>query len=946
MSNMNLDPHRVAVRTDRLLAALASATALVVYLLTLAPTVSFWDSGEYITCAWVMGIPHPPGVPFFVLMGRFSTLIFGFIPEIAARVNLLCGLAGVVSVGLITRLVQRWCNRMRLDSGFYRPVSVTAGLLAAFSYTIWRNNNSTETYAMALMLSMIILWVFDMWLERRLRGVAAGRHLLLVGYFMAISIGNHLSTLIVVGPIALMYILYAFRGWAHEWKKPGFILAFAGLLMLAFSVHLYMPLRAIQQPEVNETNPSRFTEFRDALERKQYGQVPIFERKGPFLTQLALFGEYHSWQVGRPEAWQRALGQGGQIPGTTLWIVMSMAGLLGLVVIGARRPDLLVLVGGTFFMASFIFVTYLNFKTGPEGTLLGEVRERDYFYGAAFSFSAVLVALGGGTVIRFLGGRRSLWALLLIPMTALLVNWHFCDRSGDFVARDYGVNLLRSCAPNAVLITNGDNDTFPLWFAQGVLGERRDVVVSNLSLMNTPWYTHQLMARDPLLLSYPAPLVDSLRPVFIWGPNFFHVSSDGMPATDITDREILDLTFTGSWPWNVSAGDLCIAVPSMGLGSQGSLAMQDLLLLDMIKRVPIHGRPVYLAGTVSRENRVYIEDYLLMEGIAYRVMDTPQTSELDPERSWSLVNSYRYTGLQDPGVYKDDQAVQIARNYMGAWNALANHYLATGDPEGARLALDGGAAIFSAMPAEWMLIMPLHVYAEARLIGGVDGPEAAAGYLLAMADSLMAGHSGAGIQDFGRQLQLLSDELLQQGALLSFADSISDGTPVEEWLLIEVELAFGNFLGARARFAGVEEAFPSDPALPLMRRTLDMFTADLGSSGGIFPQETALAEVLSFMETSPEPTSQDITLRMADLASAGRPMTAACFGSVMATLYPDVGSDAASYASRILGNPDDHTRLAYWHSLASQSLPEGAVAGLCLDAGLPEVAQASGLERR
>lgn len=940
MSNSNSEPRKVSVLTDRLLAALVSATALAVYLLTLAPTVSFWDSGEYITCAWVMGIPHPPGVPFFVLMGRFSTLLFGFIPEVAARVNLLCALAGVVSVGLITRLVQRWCSRLRFESAFYRPVSVTAGLLAAFSYTIWRNNNSTETYAMALMLSMLILWVFDMWLERRLRGEAAGRHLLLVGYFMAISIGNHLSTLIVVGPIALMYLLYAFRGWAHEWRKPAFILAFAGLLMLAFSVHLYMPLRAIQQPEVNETDPSRYAEFSDALERKQYGQVSIFERKGPFIDQLALFGEYHSWQVGRPEAWQRALGQGGQIPGTTIWIVMSMAGLLGLVVLGRRRPDLLLLVGGTFFMASFVFVTYLNFKTGPEGTMLGEVRERDYFFGASFALSAILVALGGGTVIRFLGGRRSMWALLLLPFTALLVNWHFCDRSGDFVARDYGVNLLESCAPGAILITNGDNDTFPLWFAQGVLGVRRDVVVSNLSLMNTPWYTHQLIARDSLLLSYPVPLVDSLRPVFIWGPNFFHVTSEGMPETGIRDREILDLTFTGSWPWNVSVGDICISVPSMGRGSQGSLAMQDLLLLDMVKRVPIHGRPVYLAGTVSRDNRVYVEDYLLMEGIAYRVMDTPQLSEIDPERSWSLVNSYSYTGLQDPGVYKDDQAVQIARNYMGAWNALANHYLASGDAQRARMALDGGAAVFTAMPEEWMLIMPLHVYAEARLVGGVNGPEASAAYLLAMADSLAAGH-----RDFGNQLRLLSDELLQQGALLSFADSISDGTPLQEWLLIEVQLAFGNFLGARNRFADVQLAYPSDPALPLMSETLLSLTADLSSSGGIFPQETALAEVLSFMETSPEPTTRDIALRMADLASAGRPMTAACFGSVMASLYPHAGGAAESYASRILGSPDDQVRLAYWYSIASSSLPEGVVAGLCHEAGLPEVAQALGFER-
>ena len=935
---------RSVASTDRLLAGAVAVITLVVYALTLAPTVSFWDSGEYITCSWVMGIPHPPGVPFFILMGRFSTLLFGFIPEVAARVNLLCALAGVASMGLVTRLVQRWCRRMGFTPDFYRPVSVTAGLLSAFSYTIWRNNNATETYAMALLLTMLILWVFDLWLERRIRGVPAGRLLLLVGYLMALSIGNHLSALIVVGPIALMYILYAIRGKAHEWRNPGFILCFIGLVLLAFSVHLYMPLRAIQQPEVNETDPSRYSEFRDALERKQYGQVSIFARKGPFEKQLALYAEYHSWQTGRPAAWQRVLGTGGEVAGTGLWVMLAAAALLGLGVLAAKRPDLLVLVGGTFFMASLAFVVYLNFKTGEEGTLLGEVRERDYFFGASFALSAILASMGGGTVIRYLGGRRAIWALLLVPLTALGVNWHFCDRSGDYVARDYGINLLSSCAPNAVLITNGDNDTFPLWFAQGVLGVRRDVVVSNLSLMNTPWYTHQLMARDPLLLSYPAEQVDSLRPVFIWGPNFFHVSADGLPVTSAFDRQLLDMTFSGSWPWSATRDGLCIPVPSMGLGAQGSLVMQDLLLLDMIRRYPIHGRPVYLAGTVSRENRAYVEKYLAMEGIAYRVMDNPVTAgEVNAGRSLELVESYLYTGLADPSVYKDDQAVQIARNYMGAWNALANHFLAAGDAGGARAALEGGAAVFTAMPGEWLVLLPFHIHAQARLTAGEAGPDSAASYVLSMADSLAGLYGsapGSSFDNYLLQLQRLSDELLQQSALLSFADSVSDGTPLQDWLLIEVELAFGNTLGARARFDSTASAWPGDPALPLMAATIDRHAYSLTSSGGLYPHETALAEVLTLLDTSPRPSSAEIVLAMAGLASQGRVMTAVCFGSVAASLFPDEGRQAGAYAARMLEDPEKHGRAAYWYSLATVSLPAEAVEDMCIRAGLPELASA------
>ncbi len=932
---------RSTLRTDRILAAAVSAAAFLVYLLTLAPTVSFWDSGEYITCAWVAGIPHPPGVPFFVLMGRFSTLLFGFIPEVAARVNLMCALAGTAAVGILSRLLQRWCRRMGYAPGFYRPVALAGGMLAAFSYTLWRNNNAAETYAMALLLTSLILWVFDLWIERRLRGLPAGRQLLLAGYLMTLSVGNHLSALIVVGPIILMYVLYAFRGKAHEWKSPGFILGFAGLMLLAFSVHLYMPLRAIQQPEINETDPSRYSAFRDALERKQYGQVSIFTRKGPFTEQLSMYAEYGSWQIGRPEAWRRVLGPGAERLGTGIWVLCSLSVLAGLAVLAIRRRDLLFLVGGTFFMASLAFVVYLNFKTGPEGTLTGEVRERDYFFGASFALSALLAALGAGAGIGFLGGRRAVWALLLLPLAALGVNWHHCDRSGDFAARDYGVNLLESCTPEAVLITNGDNDTFPLWFAQGVLGVRRDVVVSNLSLMNTPWYTRQLLARDPMLLSYPGELVDSLRPVFIWGPNFFHVSPEGMPVTDAADRMILDHTFTHAWPWSVTRGELCIPVPSMGAGTQGSLAMQDLLLLDMVKRVPIHGRPVYLAGTVSRENRVYVEDYLTMEGIAYRVMDRPTPGGMDPERSLELAESYLYTGFDDPGVHKDDQAAQIARNYLGAWNALANHYLATGDAASARYALEKGSEIFATMPGEWLTVLPIQIYAEARLLVGEEGPGAASDYVLSMADSLGSlaeeypGYSPETVQS---QLIRLSDELIQQQALLDFADSLSDGTPAQEWLLMEVELSFGNYLGARNRMSSLEDSFPGDPVLPLMGTVLDRVTGDLSPEGGIYPHETALAEVLTFLESESPPEPGEMVLRMADLASRDRVMTAVCLGEVLSSVYPEQGASPGSYAIRLAAHPETQREGAFWFSRAVYSLPSEAVRDICLQNGLPELA--------
>ncbi|MBD3278510.1 MAG: DUF2723 domain-containing protein, partial [Candidatus Aegiribacteria sp.] len=638
------------IRTDRIIAAAVGLAALVTYLLTLAPSVSFWDSGEYISTSWIAGIPHPPGVPLFVLLGRFSTILFSFIPSIAARVNLLCALAGASTMMLLTRLVQRWGNRMGFQPRWYRPMSVLSGLLASFSYSIWRNSNATETYATALLLTFIILWSFDCWIEKYAEkkhvkgrkdhgGWGEARYLLLISYLIILAVANHGSVPFVAGPpILMMYMIYAFRKKTDIWKRPWFILTILGLVFLAFSIHLYMPLRAVQNPEVNERSTERWDDFEKSFTREQYGRRSILDRKGPFLDQMRLYMKYLSWQSGRVDhGWDRYLGDTlGAAASMILRIILVFGAIYGLVVLGIKRPKLLLYLGFLFLMASVLFIFFiLNFKTGLEGTGAGEVRERDYFFGASFALFAIFSGIGLVSVFRdFLSDKSRLaWIAMVIPVVILGVNYHRCDRSDSYFARDYGMNLLESCPENAVLITNGDNDTFPLWFAQTVLGVRRDVIVSNLSLMNTNWYVQQLVDRDPLLLDFDdAGLVDSLRPIYIWGPHHFHVSAQGHPEYSPLDGEILRTTFSQTWPWAVNDSSMAIAMPTEGQAHQGALTMQDLVLLNMLKNRPVHGREIYFAGTVARESRRFLEDYKEMEGISFRITRAPVVDAVNGTR--------------------------------------------------------------------------------------------------------------------------------------------------------------------------------------------------------------------------------------------------------------------------------------------------------------------------
>jgi hypothetical protein len=544
------------------LAALTVLVVLAGYLFSLAPSVTFWDAGELIASMRILGIPHPPGTPLFVMLGHvWGTLVpFG---EFAWRTNLMSALFSSGAAGLWCLVVHETLTRLapgdaRETVWLRRLGAVTAAVLAAFSFTNWQNSNETEVYGVASFIVAAIAWACYRW--RAARGSErAMRYLVLVAYLLGVSIANHLLALLA-GPAVIAFLVAEQRlvpaaGPAERRREWAKVVVFSGLWALLLGVglgntalailgamvfaasavvaitagvlpfalgslavaligvtpYLFLYLRAAHDPAINEADPSTWEALLAVIRREQYPvRTPLddpTELHGPdnpgrSLTIIDL--QYFDWQ------WARSLGAtAGSLPIRTLVTLAFLS--LGLAGWRAhRRADRAGwwLVFTLWLVTGLGLVAYMNFKPGfsvgygqyPDSDQ-HEVRERDYFFVLSFITWALWAGLGLVDLVRrwrTTGApavRRLAFAGFAVALAPPLLNFASADRRHGADARlagDFAYSLLNSAPPYGILFTYGDNDTFPLWWAQEVEGIRRDVRVVCLALARTEWYMRQL----------------------------------------------------------------------------------------------------------------------------------------------------------------------------------------------------------------------------------------------------------------------------------------------------------------------------------------------------------------------------------------------------------------------------------------------------------------------
>ena len=746
-------------RSPYLLAAAVVGFVWLIYILTLAPTVTFWDAGEFIAAAKVLGIPHPPGTPLFVMMAHVWAHLIP-VGEFAVRTNLLSALMRALGAGFFFLVVRQSLTGFaeglepRPARALQNGGAIAAAVIGAFTFTNWQNSNETEVYAVATFTIAAICWLCMLWRARR--GTPAGdRILLLIVYLGGISVANHLLALLA-GPAVVMFLISVLRETPaarpedrrREWALAAVVAGVWALLIgsglgstpltllgavcfgaavlfavpagaggfaclalviaaIGLTPYLYLFLRSAQHPMINEAAPSTWDALLAVVRRAQYPvRTPLDDPTvlhGPdnpgrslsiIWLQIQNYFLYFDWQ------WAKGLT--GAAAGTSplrllVTIAAMVVGIRGFLT--QRRVDR----SGWWLLFTLFLVTgagllvYMNFKPGfsqgydrfPDFNL-HEVRERDYFFVVSFIVWGLWVGMGLASLARWIVERQRglipAVGLLSAAFLPLALNWKAATRNGPDgrLAADFAYDLLNSVPPYGVLFVYGDNDTFPVWWAQEVAGIRQDVTVVCLALANTDWYIRQLreMPVREFREAAAPPVWRGLNAVKPSLPT--HTMTDEQIAAAFDPNAIVSLGRAG---FTVDFGPFKRTYPPNTFPEPNQIAAIRIMQQNL------GHRPIVWATTTGRDF-AGLGDYVIQRGLGFTLLaarpdttaagvspgafggipiDEPMTRRL----AW---DTYRYAGLlTGPHDPLETTAASIASSLSLPFGQLAAAAEARGD---------------------------------------------------------------------------------------------------------------------------------------------------------------------------------------------------------------------------------------------------------------------------
>ncbi|MEA3500005.1 MAG: DUF2723 domain-containing protein [Candidatus Marinimicrobia bacterium] len=774
--------------------AIVFAISFIVYFMTVAPTVSFWDCGEFIACAYKLEVPHPPGAPLFLLLGKIFTLI-PFSKDIAFRMNLISVISSALTILFLYLIIVLLVEQFRGKTKTFSDKLINYGgafigaMTFAFTDSQWFNAVEAEVYSISTFLVAFVVWLILKWRLDENKDIHNERYILIIAYVIGVAISIHLLNLLTLPFIALIiyfkhskfewksflgvsaitgglfliiylgiikgapkiarmininpaavsfplalfvifiviYLVYLLVGqsfknnlFTRKWIKMS-LLGLA-LITIGYSSYQIIFIRSLKNPNIDENNPETVKQAVSYLEREQYGKYTASrekrwqesEHKSQYSSSLDYFWNYQIKKMYiRYFNWNFMGRKGNNVDPTQLWMIPFIIGWIGMFYHFAKDKNNALSVLALFFMMGLAVVLYLN-QPDPQP------RERDYSYVGSFFTFAIWIGIGASSILELVKKKiknDSLKKYLMIGVTILLIvilplnllNANFKEHSrwGNYVASDYAYNLLNSCDKDGILFTNGDNDTFPLWYLQEVENVRTDVKVVNLSLLNTPWYILQMKHYDPKInIPISDEQIKTLRPR-AWETQEVKIP---VPEKLNPEKEIR---------WKME--------PTLG---NNGIRVQDLMIF-IIANGANWDRPVYFAVTVSNDNRIGIDKYLSMEGLVYK-LNPKKVDRIDEEEIYSNLipeysnsskegdfgNVYRFRNLNNPDVYLNPNSTRLMQNYRTGFIQATVEFIRHNEYEKARTLL---SYMEEKIPEEIIPIKHKALYLEIGRLYGMMG---------------------------------------------------------------------------------------------------------------------------------------------------------------------------------------------------------------------------------
>lgn len=494
-------------------AILSFTIPFFVYMLTLAPSVTFFDSGEFLTAIASLGSAHSPGYPLFLMYAKpFTWLPFG---NIAFRINTATAVSSSLSCLAVYLLVRKVLHKELLFENrvFTEFVVKAAALAAALSFAVtprlWLQSNHDKPYPLLTAISAVIFYLLLSWREQYQAGDERPGYVYVCTFLAGLSMGLH-QTIVLLLPAWMILIVLA--DWRIIFRGKELVLATA-FALLGFSVHLYLPLRALAKPLLNWGDSRTAEQFMWHFLRRGYPSEPPVRDIKLWIDQIFAFNVAHEFS----------------------WIGAALL-VFALYSLWRNHRDLVIAYGVA--VVTFLLIIAGHFNAPRDLIFLTEE-----FFTPLYLLSAVLIGVGLFYLLSFAVRKVTfpvridlkvyplvITMFFVLPTTLCAVNYYENDQHNNYIAFEYASNSLRSLPQDAVMFTWGDSGAFPLWYLQGVERLREDVDLPHTPHLVFDWYLNSMprLFKDSNLHKYDMTVMGAeaalriaitenmgLRPVYI-----------------------------------------------------------------------------------------------------------------------------------------------------------------------------------------------------------------------------------------------------------------------------------------------------------------------------------------------------------------------------------------------------------------------------------------------